>query len=123
MLRSKSRHKKCHSVFPEENSISEYFLIGTPIALIYGIRKRELDMSYGYRRYRPFNTYRSENGSSYRHRQTVTNKWTVWVTYPDGKMGTVGTVGGLYESEAMAKIPANIHEKGKVSLVRIVIEE
>ena len=80
-------------------------------------------MSYGYRRYRPFNTYRSYNGSSYRHRQIVTNKWTVWVTYPNGKMGTVGTVGGLDESEAMDKIPANIHEKGKVSLVRIIIEE
>jgi len=80
-------------------------------------------MSYGYRRYRPFNSYRSENGSSYRHRQIVTNKWTVWITYSDGKMGTFGTVGGLNESEAMAKIPDYVHEKGKVSLVRIVIEE
>lgn len=98
-------------------------MIGTAIALIYGIRKRELVMSYGYRRYRPFSTYRSENGSSYRHRQIMTNKWTVWVTYPDGKMGTVGKVGGLDESEAFAKIPDYVHEKGKVSLVRIVIEE
>ena len=100
-------------------------MFGTAIALIYGIRKkeRELVMSYGYRRYRPFNTYRSYNGSSYRHRQTVTNRWTVWITYPDGKMGTFGTVGGSCEMDALANLPESVYQKGKVSLVRIVIEE
>jgi hypothetical protein len=44
MLRLKTGHKKCHSVFPEENSTSEYFLIGTTFALYIDIRKRELKM-------------------------------------------------------------------------------
>jgi hypothetical protein len=63
MLRSKSRHKKCHSVFPEENSISEYFLIGTPVALIYRHKKERLKMR-NYRSYRSYNSYSSYSANN-----------------------------------------------------------
>jgi hypothetical protein len=43
MLRSKSRHKKCHSVFLGENHQKNIFGFGTGSAFIYGIRKKESD--------------------------------------------------------------------------------
>jgi hypothetical protein len=68
MLRSKCRHKKCHSVFLGENPQKNIFGFGAGSALYIGIRKRELKMKK-FRSYRSYSSsyrpYGSDDGYDY----------------------------------------------------------
>lgn len=58
-----------------------------------------------------------------KYREVVTETWVVWIEKQNGKMCRIGTVGGSDEIDALTRIPAYVYAKGKVSLVRVIIEE